>query len=239
LGVIADGVDLGDLQKLGDMTPFMTGKAGANIQLTGDGNTAHEMASSLAGVIVVTAEKGEILTGAAAGVSSALAAVFSPKGGDAALNCLAARFIAKNGVLNDNGLLIDSTVSTVNGKGNVNLGAEKVDLTLHAKTKLLDVGGLVPALQISGSLSDPSYSVDAVGVVKNVVGSLMNGNVDVISSTVPDIQVAPAGQNACVYTLDHPKAASSSSILPSGVGGQAGQNIKNIGNSLVKGLLGQ
>ena len=52
------------------MTNFMTGKAGADIQLASDGASAHDFAAGLNGVITITAEKGEILTGAAAGVSS-------------------------------------------------------------------------------------------------------------------------------------------------------------------------
>lgn len=238
--VTGDGVDLGDLQKLGGMAPFMSGKAGANVQLTGQGNSLHEIASSLGGIIVVTAEKGEILTGAASHISSLLAAVFSPVGGDDAMECLAARFIAKNGVLSDNGILIDSTASVVSGKGRVNLDSEMVDMSLRAKTKLLDIGGLVPALQISGGLADPHYSVDAVSVVNNVVGSLTSGNIDVIASNVPDMQTAPAGQNACLYTLDNPKAPGDlSDILSTNPVTNAGQKIKNIGGSLIKGLFGQ
>jgi uncharacterized protein involved in outer membrane biogenesis len=239
-GVIANSVDLGDLQKLGDMSPFMTGKAGANIQLSGEGDSAHALASSLGGILTITAEKGEILTGAAAGISSALAAVFNPQGGNAALNCLAARFTAKSGVLTDNGILIDSTPSTVSGKGSINLALETVNLTLHANTKLVDVGGLMPAVQISGTLEHPSYSVDAEAVVKNALTSLVNGNLDIAASSVPAMQTAPTGQNACVYTLDHPKAptAAGSSILPSEATGKINQKVQSIGNSL-KGLFGK
>jgi uncharacterized protein involved in outer membrane biogenesis len=239
IGMSANGVDLGDLQKLADMLAFMTGKAGADVQLTGAGNTAHDIASSLGGVVSVTAEKGEILTGTAASVSSLLASVFSAGSADDALNCLAARFIVKGGVMTDNGILIDSAASTVAGKGVVNLGNETMKLSLRARSKLVDIGGLIPSLEIEGSLTNPKYSVDAKSIVKNVVGSLMSGDVDVIASSVPEIQTAPAGQNACVYTLDHPAKAASSGILPADAIGKASQKIQNIGNSLVKGLLGQ
>ena len=239
IGVIGSSIDLGELQKLGNMSPFMTGSAGANIQLTGAGDSAHDIASSLGGIITITAEKGEVLGGAAAGISSTLATIFNPQGGNAALNCLAARFIAKDGVLKDNGILIDTTPSTVVGNGSINLAVETVGLTLRAKTKLVDVGGLVPALQISGALSDPHYSVDAASLVKNVIGSLAGGNLDVVSSNAPEIQTPPAGQNACVYTLDHPKAASSSGILPATAAGKASQKIQNIGGSVLKGLFGK
>ncbi|MDE2029259.1 MAG: AsmA family protein [Alphaproteobacteria bacterium] len=244
LGVIGKGVDLGALQKLGGMSPFMSGQASANIQLEGQGDSTHAIASGLDGIVTITAEKGEIMGGAVSDISSALAAIFAPKGGDSAINCLAARFIAKNGILHDNGILVDSAASTVAGKGGVNLGAETVALVLHAKTKLVDIGGIVPPLTIGGTLAQPSYSVDAVGAVKNLVGNVLgnleNGNVDLAgNSGVPDIQTAPAGQNACVYTLDHPKAAPSSSILPANPVDRAGKTIKNIGNSLIKGIFGQ
>jgi uncharacterized protein involved in outer membrane biogenesis len=239
IGVIGNGIDLGDLQKLAGMTPFMTGKAGANIQLTAEGESTQAFASSLGGIIVITAEKGEILTGAAKDISSTLAALFNPTGGDAALNCLAARFNAKNGVLTDNGILIDSTPSTVSGRGTINLALDSVNLTLRANTKLINVGGLLPPLEISGSLEHPGYSVDAQGAVTNVVGNLLQGNLNIAGNNVPVIQTPPTGQNACIYTLDHPQAASSgSSILPSTVSGKASQQIQNLGNSL-KGLFGK
>jgi uncharacterized protein involved in outer membrane biogenesis len=214
----------------------MTGKGSANIQLTGKGDSAHDIAASLGGVIVISAEKGEILSGAAAKLSSALATIFNPTGGDAALNCLAARFIVKNGVMHDNGILIDTQPSTILGQGDVNLDSETLTLNLRAKTKLIDIGALIPPLQISGSLAQPSYKVDTAGTMKNVVGALSNGNLDILSSNgIPTLQAPPAGQNACIYTLDHPQKAASSDVLPSDTIGKA----KSLGNSLLNGLLGR
>ena len=236
-GIIATGVDLSDLQKLGDMTPFMTGKADANIQLTGKGDSAHDIAASLGGVIVVSAEKGEILTGAAAKISSALATVFNPGGGNAALNCLAARFIVKNGLMKDNGILIDTAPSTLLGQGSVNLDSETLDLMLHAKTKGVDVGSLIPPLQINGSLSKPNYNLDTSNTVKNVMGALSSGGglSTLSSSGIPTIQPAPAGQNACIYTLDHPQKTATPDVLPTDAVGRA----KSLGNSLLNGLFGK
>ena len=235
MGMIAKNVDLGDLQRLSNMTSFMEGKASAEVQLTGAGNTPHEIASTFGGVIVVTADKGEIFTGSVAGISSVLAALFGVSKDDSALNCLAARFIVKGGVMNDNGILIDSATSTLLGKGQVNLGSETIALSLHAHSKLVDVGGLIPPVYIGGTLKDPLYSVNASGVLKNVVNTLMEGNPDIISSNVPGIQTPPAGQNACVYTLDHPKKEMLPGILPADPISKASQTI----NSLVKGLFGQ
>ncbi|MDD3029135.1 MAG: AsmA family protein [Alphaproteobacteria bacterium] len=239
VGMKADGIDLGSLQKLGDMSAFLSGKAGAHIRLAGHGKTPHEIASSLNGVVTVTAEKGEIFSGIAAGVSSLLATLFNASGEDSALNCLAARFIVKNGIMKDNGILIDSAASTVFGKGFVDLRKESVVMTLHARTKLLDIGGVIPALLIEGPLNDVAYSVNASGLVKDMINTLLEGNPDIISSNVPVMQKAPAGGNACVYTLDHPQKEPEQGILPIDTLDRASKKIQNIGDSLVKGLFGQ
>jgi uncharacterized protein involved in outer membrane biogenesis len=232
-------IDLDDLMELASIAPFMTGKASATVQLAGAGNSAHALASSLGGVVTVTAEKGEVLKGLITSVSSLLTTIFNPQGGDATLNCAAVRFNVKNGIMTDNGILIDSAPSTVVGKGSVDLGVETVNLVLRAKTKLVDVGGLVPAVSVKGDLAHPGYSIDTVGVVNNVLTSITGGSIgNLSSSNVPDLQSAPAGQNACVYTLDHPKAASASTS-PAATLGNASQKIQNLGNSLVKGLLGR
>lgn len=236
LALNATDADLGELQKLGDMTPFLRGKSGANVQLSAVGNTPHALASTTSGVITVTADKGEILGSAVSGVSSTLAAIFNPGGGDSAINCLAVRFIAKGGILTDNGVLIDSMPTTLAGRGHINLGAETLDLTLNARTKLVDIGFFVPTLKVSGSFADPGYAVDAVSGVKNVVGSLIGGSAAVTNANVPEIQNV-SGQNACVYTLDHPKAATPAS--PAQQLNNAGKAIETIGNTLTKGLFGK
>ncbi len=237
MGLLANSVDLKELQKLGSIPAFMLGRGGANIQLTGEGNTPHEIASTLGGIVVLTAEKGEILRGAAADISSSLATLFNPGGGNNALNCMAARFNVKNGVMTDNGILVDSVATTIAGNGTVNLASEMIAIILRAKTKLMDVGGVVPALQVSGDLASPSFSVDAVGTVKNVIGSLAAGNINVTSSAVPDIQPDPAGKNACIYTLDHPQNKPPSSVLVPGAINK--EKVKDIGNQVIKGLFGQ
>lgn len=236
MGVIAENVDLKDLQNMGSIPAFMLGKGGANIQLAGEGNTPHEIASTLGGVVVLRAEKGEILRGAAADISSSLANLFNPGGANNVLNCMAARFNVKNGVMADNGILVDSMATTVAGNGTINLASEMIAMSLRAKTKLVDVGGIVPALQITGDLASPSYAIDAAGTVKNVVGALTSGDINVIGSSVPDMQKDPAGGNACLYTLDHPQKAPTSKVLVPGV---SNQKIKDIGNKVIKGLIGQ
>ncbi|MFA5041460.1 MAG: AsmA family protein [Bdellovibrionales bacterium] len=240
--MIAKEVDLGDLQKISGMMSFMKGKASAEVHLAGDGNTPRAIASSFGGIIEVTASKGEIFTGTAAEISSLLGSIFGINGNDNALNCLAARFIAKEGVLASNGILIDSATSTIMGNGNVNLGNEAINILLLSRAKVVDIGGLIPSLKIKGTLKKPQYSVKAADILKNVVGSLTEGNINVVGSKVPEIQQPPVGQNACVYTLDHPRKEKTPNVLPANIVDRAAQElqgIQNIGDSLLKGLFKQ
>jgi hypothetical protein len=145
--------------------------------------------------------------------------------------------MATDGVVNENGMLADTTATTIAGQGGINLGAETISLLLRARTKLVNVGGVLPPLKIGGSLSKPSFSVDPTAVVQTVVGILSTG---LMKGDVPDMQ-SQAGQNSCVYTLDHPKASSPSSPadIVKGAGGKTGQQINDVGSKLLKGLFGQ
>ncbi|MDD3371759.1 MAG: AsmA family protein, partial [Alphaproteobacteria bacterium] len=52
-GLIADGVELGDVQNLWGMKAFLTGNGGVYVRLAGKGNSAHEIASNLIGIVNV------------------------------------------------------------------------------------------------------------------------------------------------------------------------------------------
>jgi len=240
-GFIAKDVDLGDLQKLFGMKAFMTGKAEANIRLAGEGESAYDLASSLNGIANVTAENGTILNGPVSQISSMLATVFAPGQGDNnALNCLAVRFIVREGVATDNGILIDSAASIISGKGEVDLGTEAIQVLLFAKPKITPVSGLIAPLKVEGTLASPIFSLNTANIVKNVVGSFLKDlSFDEPVGSVPSLQADPAGGNACIYTLDHPQKALNVQSIPSKGVTKAGERIKDFGRSLVNDLFGQ
>jgi hypothetical protein len=183
----------------------------------------------------ITGGAGKVSASAAGALGSGLAAIFAPNGGGNALECMAARFIVTNGLVHDNGVLVDTLPTTIVGKGGFNLRDETIDLNLKARTKLVNVGSLLPGVHIGGTFSHPDYSADAEAMVKNVVGMLTSGS---MTSDVPEVK-AIAGQNACLYTLDHPAAATSSApLIPSSLGKSA-DDIKNTGTQMLKGLFGK
>jgi uncharacterized protein involved in outer membrane biogenesis len=231
----APDVLMEDLLNMVDAPKFVSGRASANINLSSSGNSMHGLASNAVGVMDVVAAGGNVSSTAAREVSSPLMELIAP-GGSNALNCAAVRFIVKNGVAQDNGILADTAVTTVAGKGGFDLGQETINLLIRAKSKHVNVGGLVPPLKIAGNLAAPSFHVDPTETVQNVA-SLLTGS-GLGTNTVPDITAAPAGQNACVYTIDHPPAATATkSVLPSSITGKVGEKLNNVGGML-KGFLG-
>lgn len=237
----ANGVDLGEILAIAKAPAFLSGSANADLAVTTAGYTMHHLAGGANGKLDIIADGGKVSSGNAGDISSGLMQLFAPKGNNA-LNCLAARFNITNGIVKDNGILADTAATTVAGKGGFNLLLETIDLTLHAKPKLVNLGGALPPLQVGGTFTSPHFDIDSAAVVQNVAGILTSGSISgITSSGVPDIASAP-GQNACVYTLDHPTTASasttSSKVLVPGVSGQI-QKLKDSAPALLKGLLGQ
>ncbi|MDD4617302.1 MAG: AsmA family protein [Alphaproteobacteria bacterium] len=233
VGMIAHGADFAALQRLAGLSPFVTGKAGAYIRLGGSGDTPHDIAASLAGVVSVSVEKGAVSASLLSEASSLLASVFTSGGNDTALNCLAARFIVRDGIVTSNGILIDSPISTIGGQGRVDLGAETTDFVWRARPKAVGLVGLIPVLRVKGPMKTPLYSVNARSIMKHVVNSIIDADGYGIDS-VPPLN-APAGENACIYTLEHPKKTSSTTILRADPLGK----IENLGKSLIGGLFNE
>ena len=57
-------------------------------------------------------------------------------------------------------LLLDTEVTQINVTGNINLGQETLDLTLHPKTKQTSLIALRPPIYIRGNFAHPAISLD-------------------------------------------------------------------------------
>lgn len=229
----SSNIDLADLLALAGSPAVLTGKADANAAISATGDSFHDLASSMTGTIDVVAAGGEVSSSAAKDISSSLMDLIAPDG-SSVLNCLAARFIAKNGIVHDNGVLIDTPVTTIMGKGEADMSSETLNLTMRAHTKLSGLGGLLPPLYVGGTFLKPNFSIDSKSVVQSVVGVLSGGSLE---SGIPEVVAQPA-QNACLYALNHPVAMEASSVLLPGIDGQV-QKLKNISKQFLNGLFGQ
>lgn len=235
----APKVDLGELLPIFGLDSFVSASANTAMNITSSGDSLHELASHLNGSMDIISDGGRISTKALGDISSGLAQLVTlgASGDTIGLNCAATRFVIKDGIMTDRGVLADTIATTVLLKGGVDFGSEVIDMTVNAKPKVARVASFVPPVSIHGTLLKPNFKVDPLSVVASISGLLSGQKAP--PSVVPALQSSP-GQNSCVYTLDHPQAsaASQANTLP-GLSGKTGDKVKSLGNNLLKGLLGQ
>jgi len=237
-------IDLGDLIKAGGAEAFITGKVKADTNLASNGNSLHDLASNLSGTFNVIGAGGDVLSSASSKLAAGIESILSPGGGSKndGVNCLVARFIASNGIVKGNGILVDTGAATAAGYGDIDLRSETINLEFHAKSKMVNTAGLLPPAHIGGTLLKPDVSFDAARTIQNLGNMLLGGGE--VSDPVPDL-ATQQGQNACAYTLDHPtkNAAPAKGGVVQDLAGKAGEQLKKLnggaGGDLIKGLFGQ
>lgn len=224
-------VDLSDLIKAAGMEAFLTGKVKMDANFASSGDSLHELASNLTGPLMLIGAGGDVISTAQDKIAAGLMDILSPGGAkNSSMNCLVTRFIAQNGMVKGNGILVDTAAATAAGYGDIDLRSETLNLDFHTKPKLVNLGGLLPAVHIGGTLLKPEIGADGRGMVNNV-GALLTGGA--VNDPVPDV-VTQQGQNACAYTLDHPSAAK-----PGASQGGVVQDVAGKAGTLLKGLFGQ
>jgi uncharacterized protein involved in outer membrane biogenesis len=220
--ITASGVNLADMLEMWGAEAFLSGKVDADMNIVATGDSMHALASSTSGTFNIVGAGGDL----------------GGTGGNESVNCLVARFTAASGVVKDNGVLVDTGATTLVGNGGADLRSETIDFTMRAKTKGVNVGGLLPPLHVGGTLADPSFGMNGQAVLQNVAGLLTTGQ---LNDGVPTV-MTQQGQNACIYTLAHPTAASAAPSQGGAVqnlAGKASQQLNKISGGALKGLLGQ
>lgn len=114
------------------------------------------------------------------------------------VRCLVSDSVLGHGVLNWRTLVLDTTEANVNGRGNVDLAEETVDLQLRTEAKHFSVGSLPTTINISGKLKSPSIRPDAGEL--GVRGGLAVGLgvlLTPLGALLPTIQLGLGEDNDC------------------------------------------
>ena len=97
----------------------------------------------------------------------------------AQLRCMVAELDLKNGLLQSDTLLLDTTEANIVGTGNVNLKTEQVDFRMVTQPKTFNIGSAAAPINIRGPLKNPRVRPDAkslglrggAAVVLGIVGT--------------------------------------------------------------------
>lgn len=215
-------MDLNSLLKSVGSMGVTLGKSDLDVDLRSRGDSAHGFASNLDGKVVLQTGKGTLPLQGLKLFASGLIRALLPGAeavNDLSLTCGTMRFQAQNGVLNSNGILLESNLTTVVGSGAIDLGQENLNLNLKPQPKDGALGRLAPSVRMAGPLTAPAIKIDAAGSVANIAGEFLGNNLPIGNTgmQVPVVNPNAAG-NPCADALDHPVYATTNAAPTSAAG---------------------
>jgi AsmA family protein len=191
------------------------GTFGGGAQLKARGKSVHELAASADGEIVVVMDGGQInsliIEAMGLDVGEILGLLASePKEGAATtvpIECFVGRFGVHQGVMQSQALVLDTTDSTITGKGQIDLGKETLALELLAHPKDASVLTASTPIRIEGTLKHPKVSAVSKELTEKSLAALALGVVlPVIGAVLPFVETGETKGSNCGQLLADAKA---------------------------------
>jgi AsmA protein len=176
------------------------GQVNGDFDLTGKGNSVRQMLASSSGKVDLVVAGGKISKLMMEKAGLHLWEILELKmAGDRliTLRCAVAGFDVKQGSMQANALIFDTEVTTIIGTGSIDLGNEKLDLTLNQKTKYTSPLALRSPIYVRGSFARPVVEVDKGRVAARALGAIALGLVNPLLTLIPLIDAGPGQDSDC------------------------------------------
>jgi uncharacterized protein involved in outer membrane biogenesis len=172
------------------------GRIGGDVKLLGHGKSLAAILGTSDGALRLLMTDGRVSETLMeeAGLNIANIAIAKMKGDQQIeIHCAAAAFTVKDGVAKSDLFVFDTENALVDIDGTINLGDERVDLTLHPQTKGLRVFSLRSPLHVEGSFEHLDVSIDRKSLLARGGGAIGLALVATpLAAIVP--LVAPGGE---------------------------------------------
>ncbi|MGE4351651.1 MAG: AsmA family protein, partial [Bdellovibrionales bacterium] len=237
----AKDMDLSQFFKLGGLESAISGKTNIDMTLTSHGSSSHDLAAHANGALKLLMDTGTVSSSQLSSIGANLVQLFAPglsSLSKTGVNCMAAQYLIKDGLMDTKGLLIDTPVTTIAGKGYINLPDERIGMSLFTRPKGLGLESVIPPMTISGNLSQPQISLNTSGTVEKLTGLLLqNGNAT--TEGVPDLVTETKG-NVCEATLNaaiskKPPSKSVKPLVPNSMN-TLPDKVKDIGGAILQNI---
>ena len=120
----------------------------------------------------------------------------------ATLQCLATDFVLRQGELNTQTFLLDTSEAKIGMTGGVNLRTEAIDLRLRSETKHFSIGSLNAPIDIGNTIKSPSIKPELGEVGVRAGAAVALGIVATpLAALLPTIQFGTGEDNACAGLL--------------------------------------
>ena len=146
-----------------DAQPALEGVLMGRAQLHGRGSSVHSVVATADGTVVAVVPHGEVreafaeLTGI--NVTRGLGLLLTKGQGKTDVRCGVAQFQSLKGTLVAKSLVFDTQDVLITGKGEIDLGSEKLDLTLSGQPKKFRLTRLRAPIAIRGTLLHPAIGL--------------------------------------------------------------------------------
>ena len=180
------------------------GEVNGEFDLAGKGNSVGSMLSSSNGKVGLVVASGEISKMMMEKVGLHLWEILELKvTGDklVKLRCGVADFEVKKGTMHADALIFDTEVTTIVGTGSIDLGQERLDLTLNQKTKYTSPVALRSPIYVRGSFARPEVGVDKGRVAARTLGAIALGIVNPLLALLPLIDAGPGRDSDCAQLV--------------------------------------
>jgi AsmA family protein len=155
-------IRLGQFARKDPAQPPVDGLLQGRLDLTGRGQSLRGMAETADGTVTLILPQGTIRASLAelTGLDfRGLGLMLTKNKEDTPIRCGVARFLAHDGTLTSQTLVIDTDPVLITGGGTIQLGSEALDLEIQGHPKRLRVLRLSAPLSVKGTLTHPSVSL--------------------------------------------------------------------------------
>ncbi|MBT9566715.1 MAG: AsmA family protein [Thiobacillus sp.] len=190
------------------------GHVNGYLKLHGRGDTVGAMLGSADGGLAMVVNGGEISKLMMETVSLHLLEMLQlTLTGDKSIKiqCGIADFGVKQGVMQANTLVLDTDIVRIDGKGQVDLGQERLDLTIVPKTKKLSLLALRSPIHVEGSFAQPAVAIDKGALALRGLGAVALGAVNPALALMPLIDTGSGSDSDCSRLISRAKPAPSRS----------------------------
>ncbi len=191
-----------------DLSEVATGPMDIDVAFESRGRSLHELAATLNGRLDLVVGEGRLHNKYIELIAADLMGYLIPGlgGSDLAqLNCFVARFAVREGIAVSQALLLDTSLTTTAGKGQIDLAKETADLTLAPRPKEESLFSLAIPVVIYGPLNDLHYDVKKEDAILGVAGAILGAAVlGPFGILIPFVSLGAGDENACVAALERP-----------------------------------
>lgn len=189
------------------------GQINGEFDLSGNGNSVRRMLATSSGTLGLVVAGGEIsrLMMEMVGLHLWEILELQVRGDELVkLRCAVADFDVKEGVMNSRALIFDTEITTIIGTGSIDLGQEKLDLTLNQRTKDTSPVALRSPIHVRGSFARPEAGVDKGRVAARALGATLLGMVNPLLALIPLIDAGPGQDSDCAQLVREARTLSDS-----------------------------